>query len=73
MKIGFVGLGKLGLPVALAIEDKGHTVLGYDVDPNIKKILEKKKFHIKKKVQMHFLKKARSNLQVYYLLLKIVI
>ena len=43
MKIGFVGLGKLGLPVALAIEDKGHTVLGYDIDPNVKKILEKKK------------------------------
>ena len=47
MKIGFVGLGKLGLPVALAIEDKGHTVLGYDIDPNVKKILEKKKIPYK--------------------------
>jgi UDPglucose 6-dehydrogenase len=35
MKIGFVGLGKLGLPVALAIEEKGHTVLGYDVSPEV--------------------------------------
>jgi UDPglucose 6-dehydrogenase len=28
--IGFAGLGKLGLPIALAIESKGHTVVGYD-------------------------------------------
>jgi len=32
MKIGFLGLGKLGLPVALAIEDKGHEVLGTDIN-----------------------------------------
>lgn len=30
MNIGFAGLGKLGLPVALAIEAKGHTVVGTD-------------------------------------------
>ncbi|MDX2166787.1 MAG: nucleotide sugar dehydrogenase [Deltaproteobacteria bacterium] len=30
MNIGFAGLGKLGLPVALAIEAKGHRVVGYD-------------------------------------------
>lgn len=30
MNVGFAGLGKLGLPVALAIESKGHTVVGYD-------------------------------------------
>lgn len=30
MKIGFVGLGKLGLPCALAAEAKGHEVLGTD-------------------------------------------
>lgn len=29
-KIGFVGLGRLGFPVALAIESKGHTITGYD-------------------------------------------
>lgn len=32
MKVGFIGLGKLGLPVALAIESKGHDVVGYDVN-----------------------------------------
>lgn len=35
MRIGIVGLGKLGLPVALAIESKGHEVAGYDVNPQI--------------------------------------
>ena len=34
MKIGFVGLGKLGLPVAVCINQKGHDVIGYDVDPS---------------------------------------
>lgn len=31
MKIGFIGLGKLGLPCAEACAKKGHAVLGYDV------------------------------------------
>ena len=31
-KIGFVGLGKLGLPCAEAIAKKGHEVRGYDID-----------------------------------------
>ena len=32
MKIGFIGLGKLGLPVALAIESKGHQIIGTDIN-----------------------------------------
>jgi len=31
MKIGFIGIGKLGLPCAEEIAKKGHDVLGYDV------------------------------------------
>ena len=31
MNVGFLGLGKLGLPVALATESKGHNVFGYDI------------------------------------------
>src|SRR6056300_1005139 len=31
MKIGFIGIGKLGLPCAEAIAQKGHEVEGYDV------------------------------------------
>ena len=32
MKIGFIGLGKLGFPCALAMAAKGHDVLGYDIN-----------------------------------------
>lgn len=32
MKIGFVGCGKLGLPVCIALDWKGHDVLGYDIN-----------------------------------------
>jgi len=35
MKIGFLGLGKLGLPCALAVDLKGHDVMGYDINPNV--------------------------------------
>ena len=33
MKIGFIGVGKLGMPCAEAIAQKGHDVKGYDVAP----------------------------------------
>lgn len=35
MNIGFIGLGKLGLPVSIGFEQKGHSVVGYDINPNI--------------------------------------
>ena len=31
MKIGFIGVGKLGMPCAEAIAQKGHSVTGYDI------------------------------------------
>jgi UDPglucose 6-dehydrogenase len=40
MKVGFVGLGKLGLPVALAIDSKGHEVYGMDLSGKVKEYLE---------------------------------
>lgn len=40
MKVGFVGMGKLGLPVALAVESKGHEVFGYDVNPAVYEYME---------------------------------
>ena len=33
MRVGFVGLGKLGLPVATAMASRGVHVLGFDIDP----------------------------------------
>ena len=35
MKVGFIGLGKLGLPVAVAIDMHGHDVMGYDINEKI--------------------------------------
>ena len=43
MNIGFLGLGKLGLPVALATESKGHNIFGYDVSKNTIENIKKKK------------------------------
>src|SRR5210317_2377040 len=33
MNIGFIGVGKLGMPCAEAIVQKGHNVSGYDIAP----------------------------------------
>ena len=35
MKIGFIGLGKLGMPVAEAIAEQGYSVTGYDKETKI--------------------------------------
>ena len=42
-KIGFIGLGKLGLPVAMAISSKGHYVCGYDINLEVKNYIKNKK------------------------------
>ena len=43
MNIGFIGLGKLGLPCALAIESRGHNVVGYDPSEQVKDIVDTKR------------------------------
>ena len=35
MNVGMIGLGKLGLPIALAMDFHGHNVMGYDVNPAV--------------------------------------
>ena len=47
MKIGFMGLGKLGLPCALAVEVKGHEVIGYDPSTVVQGIIKSKKIPYK--------------------------
>jgi UDPglucose 6-dehydrogenase len=42
MRIGFVGLGKLGYPCALASSLRGHDVMGYDIDPQVMNNLPKR-------------------------------
>jgi len=40
MNISFIGLGKLGLPCAEKIADKGHLVKGYDIEPKMVRHVE---------------------------------
>ena len=42
-KVGFIGLGKLGLPCALAIDSLGHKVWGYDIDSKVSEYLQDRK------------------------------
>ena len=32
-KVGFIGLGNMGMPMAANLAKNGHEVFGYDVDP----------------------------------------
>ena len=40
MKIGFIGVGKLGMPCAEAIAQKGHNVKGYDVVSQVSELVQ---------------------------------
>lgn len=42
LTVGMCGMGKLGLPVALAIEAAGHVVKGYDVMPDPSQHIKKR-------------------------------
>lgn len=37
-KVGFVGLGNMGFPMACNLISKGHEVYGYDVDKSKNKM-----------------------------------
>ena len=54
MNIGFLGLGKLGLPVSLAVEDKGHRVFGFDIS---KHAIKNSKKEIRKDIFKHDVRK----------------
>lgn len=58
MEIGFVGLGKLGLPSALAIESKGHNVIGYDISDDVRRIIANKKLPYKEAGAQELLSKS---------------
>ncbi len=62
MKIGFLGLGKLGLPVALAVENKGHKVFGYDISSNVKSFIKLKKIPYREVEAPKLLKKSKLEL-----------
>ena len=47
MNVGFLGLGKLGLPVSLAVEDKGHKIFGFDISEQTLDDIKKRKIRYK--------------------------
>ena len=60
MKIGFIGLGKLGFPCAVAMEQIGHhEVKGFDVSENVRKIRETRIAPYVKKDFPQFLEKTK--------------
>ena len=58
MNIGFLGLGKLGLPCALAIESKGHTVCGYDPKESVAEIVRSRTIPYKEVAAQDLLAKS---------------
>jgi UDPglucose 6-dehydrogenase len=62
MNIGFVGLGKLGLPVALAVESKGHSVAGYDPAQRARGVIESRKLNYQERGAQELLEKSKIRL-----------
>jgi UDPglucose 6-dehydrogenase len=62
MDVGFIGLGKLGLPVALAVESKGHRVYGYDVSPAVTDAINDRKLRYTEEGAAALLKKTALQL-----------
>ena len=63
MNVGFMGMGKLGLPCALAVEMRGHKVIGYDPSPDVKKILDTKKLPYKEIWAQDYLDKTNIKIK----------
>lgn len=60
LSVGFIGLGKLGLPCAAAISVKTkNTVHGYDIDPRVKSYIETAQIPYVENRAEDFLKSAR--------------
>ena len=62
MKVGFLGLGKLGLPVALAIESKGHYVCGTDISKKTIENINEKKIEYKEIWVDEYLKNSKLDI-----------
>lgn len=63
MKIGFIGLGKLGLPCALAIESRGHEVIGCDTNPEVGFYISDKKIPYREEGAEELLQKTKIQIK----------
>lgn len=59
MNIGFIGTGKLGLPVALAIEQRGHEVVGFDTSPEIVTAIKERRLRYQEHGAQEALEKSK--------------
>ena len=59
MNISFMGLGKLGLPCLLAIEDKGHTIMGYDPNQRVLESIRQRHLPYKEEKADELLSKSK--------------
>ena len=62
MKIGLIGLGKLGLPVALSIENRGHDVMGYDINPQVAEYIKNRRIPYQEEGTPELLEKTNLRL-----------
>lgn len=60
-RVGFIGLGKLGLPCALAIDSLGHKVWGYDIDSKVYEYLQNRKIPYQEEGANELLKNHNIN------------
>ncbi len=63
MNVGFIGLGKLGLPCALAVESRGHKVVGYDPSKQVKDIIDTKKLQYQEIWAQEYLDKSKIEIK----------
>ena len=60
-KIGIIGLGYVGLPLAIEFARKGYSVHGIDLDQNKIKLIQQKKNYIKDVINKDFLYAINNN------------
>ena len=63
MKVGFIGLGKLGLPCALAVESRGHEVIGYDPSEQVEQIIDSKQLQYQEIWAQDYLDKSKIQIR----------
>ena len=63
MDVGFIGLGKLGLPCAFVVESRGHDVVGYDPSEQVKDIIDTRKLQYQEIWAQDYLDKTKIKIK----------
>lgn len=63
MNVAFIGLGKLGLPCALAVEAAGHQVRGFDPSEQVREILRSRELPYQEVGAQELLSKTQIKLE----------